>query len=286
MAGLPVKFYVPWSKIDPSMQHGGIPNGLAGYVAPDLGDNPTTNNRSLVTIFYELNAATSAVSMHPMADVEGFPGRDLVEEALKAMQTFAERLITNTHTHATRFFVHTHCAPPTEHFKLNGIRYPLRNSFGDEFIYWCLATLVELAENNRNGAHKGLDPKGSQVVINALYSWKSDVMKFYFGKEVAGEISERELLSLFETINTPNPFYPDETAQTPSKEATDEALTGLDVLKWLPTDPDWSMFAQLETRRFTPERIFQPEGTDQTTEDVRSEQGHTAPGEATGGPTV
>lgn len=286
MAGLPEKFYIPWSVVDPALQHGGVPGGLEGFIAPDLGDNPMSNNRTLVDIFYELSMGVASVSMHPQADVEGFPGRGLVEEALKCTQTFAEKVICNTHTYATKFFYHTHCIPPSEHFRFNGIRYPLRNGFGDTFVYYGVATLVELAENNRNGAHKGLDPKASQIILNALYDWKGEVMKYFFGKEIAGEISEREMLEMFANINTPNPFYPDVTAETPDEDDTDEALTGLDVLKWLPTKEDWAMFHQLEARRYTPERVFQPEGTDQTTEDVRTDTTHTAEGLSTGGPQV
>ena len=286
MAGLPEKFYVPWSTIDPALQHGGIPGGLEGFIAPDLGDNPTSNNRTLVDIFYELSMGIAAVSMHPMADVEGFPGRSLVEEALKCTQTFAEKVICNTHTYATKFFYHTHCIPPTEHFRFNGIRYPLRNGFADNFVYYGVATLVELAENNRNGAHKGLDPKASMVILNALYDWKGEVMKYYFGREIAGEISEREMMSLFENVNVPNPFYPDISADQPDPGEVAEALTGFDVLKWLPSDVDWTTLSNLESRRYTPERVYQPEGTDQTTEDVRTEHAHTSPDMSTGGPTV
>lgn len=282
---MPEKYYKPWSEIDPNMTHGGIADELGRFVAPDLGDNPTSQNRTLVTIFQEYNLSLMAVSMAPYSDVRGFPDRRLIEECLKVAQTLAERVITNTHTHATKFFSHTHAIPPTEHFKLMPIRYPLGNTFADEFVYWGIGTLVELAENNRNAVHKSLDPAASEVILRGMYSWKADVMKFWFAKEVAGEISDKELDDLFANVKLANPFYPDVTAEKPSEGEVAEALTGLDVLKWLPEENDWTVFAQLRRRRHFPERVLQPEAAMPTTEDVTPHNTTTA-ATSTGGPQI
>ena len=284
---MPPKYYRPWSEVDPSMTHGGIADELGRFVAPDLGDNPTSQNRTMVTIFQEFNLSLTAISMHPYSDVKGFPDRALIEESLKVAQTFAERVITNTHTHATKFFSHTHAIPPTEHFKLMPIRYPLGNTFADEFVYWGLGTLVEIAENNRNALHKSLDPTASEIVLRGMYSWKADVMKFWFAKEVAGEISDAELDELFASLKLPNPFYPDVTSDKPEAGDVVKALTGLDVLKWLPDEPDWTVFAQLRRRRHQPERVLQPEASMPTTEDVTPHNTMTSPDAlSTGGPQI
>ena len=282
---MPKKYYVPWSDIDPALRHGGISDELGGFVAPDLGDNPSSSNRTLVGLFRHFNQAVASISMHPISDKEGFPDKALVDESLKAVQTFMEMVITSTHSHASKFFSNTHAIPPVEHFQLNAIRFPLRSQFAADFVFYGLGTLVEIAENNRNSAHKGIDPDCAETLLAGMYDWKAEQMKFWFGKEVAGEISDREMAEMYEAVTTPNPFYPDITAETPDDEDVEDALTGVDVMKWLPTKADWTMFDQLRRRRYKPERVFQPEAVRHTTEDVRTPDTHTAPS-GTGGPNV
>lgn len=285
---MPTQFYVPWAQVDPDLKHGGIPDELAvGWVAPDLGDNKFTTNRDIQNITWMLSQVAASISMHPEAESEAFPGRRLVEEAIKGMDTITERVVDVTHTHATKFFSFTHAVPPVSAFKLNAIRYPVRNQFADDFIHYCIGTMVELAENNRNAVHQGLDPTAANIIMEPLYNWKATVMKYWFDKEVAGEISAEELNTLYAGIGKPKPSYPDTTAETPSEADTAAALTGLDVLAWFPTASDWTKFAELQVRRYTPERVLQPEGARQTTEDVRFEQGHNADGTvSTGGPSI
>lgn len=286
---MPQKYYIPWEQVDPALKHGGIPDELAGmFVAPDLGDNPTSSNRTLVSVFYEWSQAVASVSMHPLATVEGHPDKAIVDEALRATQTFMERVITSTHSHASKFFYNTHAIPPVEHFRFNAIRSPeiLRNQFAADFVFYGIGALVELAENNRNGVHKGIDPDAAEVLLAGMYDWKGEQMKYWFGKEIAGEISDREMAELYDKVTVPNPFYPDRTSDQPPPEETKEALTGIDVMTWIPTENDWTTFSHLRRRRYKAERVHQPEGVLHTTEDVRTESLHNAPGTNTGGPTV
>jgi hypothetical protein len=48
---IPQEFHQPWSEIDPSGAHGGIPGELGEYVGARLGDNPATKNVDMFTIF-------------------------------------------------------------------------------------------------------------------------------------------------------------------------------------------------------------------------------------------
>jgi hypothetical protein len=266
---MPTKFTKPWPDIDPSLRHGSIPGETAeGWVGPDLGDNLMTTNRDTHRIVYSLSQIATAISMNPEADMQGFPGRRLVEESLMAAATFVEMVVDVTHTHATKFFAFTHAVPPTSVFKVTPIRYPVRSQFADDFLHYTIGTIIELAETNRNAAHQGLDPKASNIILEALWTWKAQVMKFWFDKEVSGEISSRELADLYAGKIRAVPSYPDETSETPEAAAVSDALTGVDVLAWLPTEADWTKFAELQERRYKAEVTFQPEDTRQTTEDV------------------
>lgn len=266
---MPTKFYKPWNEIDPSLQHGGIPGELAaGWVGADLGDNRTTTNKDMHNITYWLSQALTAVSMNPEADAQGMPGRRLVEQCLKVAETFTEMVVDVTHSHASKFFAFTHAIPPTNTFKITPIRYPVRSLFAEEFLHYGIGTLVELVENNRNALHKGLDSQASNIILEATWTWKAGVMKYWFDKEVAGEISTMELEELYRGIRRSVPSYPDETGDTPEEGAVAQMLAGLDVLAWVPQPADWTKFAELRNRRFEPEAIFQPEATRQSTEDV------------------
>lgn len=285
---MPEKFYVPWDNIDPTLQHGGVEGELGnGWVAPDVGDNPTSTNYDIVGLFKDLNMYAAAISMHPEADSENLPGRALLETALKATSTFFEQVVDKTKTHATSFFAFSHAIPPVNHFTMSPIRFPVRNATANEFVHYCIGTLVELAESSRNALHKGLDPETSSIVLAPLYTWKADIMKYFFDIEVEGEVSPEELLRIFTGIAKPVLSYPDVTADRPTNEQVSEVLTGYDVLAFIPTAGDWAKFAELRLRRFKPERILQPEGARPTTEDVRNESGFTndgVPVTGTGGP--
>jgi hypothetical protein len=266
---LPTKFTKPWSAVDPSMQHGGIPGGLSeGWVGADLTDNLSTTNKDIHSTVYWLSQALTAVSMNPEADAQGMPGKRLVEQCLSVARTFTEMVVDCTHTHASKFFAFTHAIPPSNMFKITPIRYPVRSIFAEEFLHYGIGTLIELAENNRNAVHKGLDSQASNVILEATYTWKAGVMKYWFDKEVAGEISTAELENLYMGLTRSVPSYPDVTAETPETGDVAEALSGLDVLAFVPTNADWTKFAELRNRRFEPEAIFQPEAARPATEDM------------------
>lgn len=282
---MPTKFTKDWEDIDPSLRHGGIPSQTTdGWVGPDLNDNTQTTNRDIQNLVYMLCQIATAISMNPEADAQGFPGRRIMEDALKAMATFVERVVDVTHTHSTKFFAFTHAVPPVSQFKVTPIRYPVRSQFADDFLHYAIGTIVELAESNRNAVHQGLDPNAANIILEALWNWKATVMKYWFDKEVAGEISSAELAELYSNISRLQPSYPDVTAETPSDAAVSVALTGLDVLAWMPTEADWTKFADLQQRRYSPEVIFQPESTRQVTEDVLPAGGVTVSPTSTGGP--
>jgi hypothetical protein len=281
---LPTKFTKPWSEIDPAMRHGGIPGGLeAGWVGADLTDNLSTTNKDISSAVYWLSQALTAVSMNPEADAQGMPGKRLVDQCLRVSRTFTEIIVDCTHTHASKFFAFTHAIPPASMFKITPIRYPVRSIFAEEFLHYGIGTLIELAENNRNAVHKGLDSQASNIILEATYAWKASVMKYWFDKEVAGEISTQELENLYSSLNRSVPSYPDETAETPAPGDVAMELSGLDVLAFVPTDSDWTKFAELRNRRFEPEAIFQPEETRQATEDMLPAGGVNP--QSTGGPT-
>ena len=272
---MPTKFYRPWADIDPDLKHGGIDGELAPYfVGPDLNDNSTTKNPDQLRIFMEVQAVGQSISMAPESMKQGAPGRRIVEEALKGINTVFERVVDVTHTDATRFFEWCHAIPPNLGFALAPIRFPLRQEFANQFVHYCIGTLVETAELNRNANHAGLDPNSAEKLIAPLYNWKANVMKYYFDLEVAGELSRAEMNDLFEGKYRPGPTVspPDQTAERPDKAALEEALSGADVMQWFPSDADWANFARLASERYVPERIYQPEGSLATTEDVAYEQ--------------
>lgn len=284
---MPEKFVRAWPDVDPNLKHGGIAgvtdNG--GWVGADINDNLSTTNKDLHSIVYWLSQALTSVSMNPEADAQGMPGKRLVDQCLKVAETFTEMVVDVTHSHASKFFQFTHAVPPRNWFKITPIMYPVRSSFADDFLHYGIGTIIELAENNRNSLHKGLDSQASNIILEATYTWKAQVMRYWFDKETAGDISTRELESLYQNVRRSVPSYPDETMDTADPEAVQEALSGLDVLAWVPTNSDWTKFAELRNRRYEPEAIFQPEDTRQTTEDVLPPTGVNPSPISTGGPT-
>jgi hypothetical protein len=281
---MPTKFYKPWGEVDPSLKHGGIDGELAPYfVGPDLGDNPITKNTDLVSIFNAVRNVTQAISMSPEAMKQGYPGRRIVEEALRGINTIFERIVDVTHTDANRFFEWMHAIPPNLTFPLAPIRFPLRQEFANQFVHYGLGTLVEVAELNRNANHAGLDPQSADVLIAPLYNWKATVLKYYFDLEVAGELSREEMAELFDGKYRPGPTVspPDDTAERPDTADLTEALTGIDVIQFFPSNEDWANFGRLANERYVPERILQPEGSLSTTEDVAYEHAvHATSGES------
>ena len=272
---MPTKFFKSWIDVDPELKHGGIDGELAPYfVAPDLNDNTITKNPDLVSIFSAVRNVSQSISMSPESMKQGAPGRRIVEEALRGMNTVLEKIVDVTHTDATRFFEWCHAIPPNLVYPLAPIRFPLRQEFANQFVHYGIGLMVEIAELNRNANHAGLDPQSADRLVSPLYNWKANVIKYYFDLEVQGELSRAEMSELFDGKYRPGPTvsYPDDSAERPDSSALEEALNGADVVQWFPSSEDWANFARLSDARYVPERIFQPEGALSTTEDVAYEQ--------------
>lgn len=272
---LPINFWIPWSDVDPALTHGGIAGELEGqFVAPRLGDNPSTKNTDMLTCFHALRDASASLSMHPSANNEGPPMRNEVEESLVAWNWVAERVLDRIQPTSNRLFQWCHATPPTINFDVRPIRFPLRQEFLHGAIYMLIGTMVECAESNANGFHSGIDPQSAHKILAPLYHWKANTIKDWFDQEVAGEISEAELQALFLNIDRPGPnIVPSgETQPAPGSDQISAVLTGVDVLQWFPTEQDWVIFGNKRMELYYPERIFQPEAGMRTTEDVAPEQ--------------
>lgn len=267
---IPQEFWQPWSEIDPTLRHGGIPDGLTGFVAARLGDNPRTCNADLKTIFSALNDAAAALSMHPEADREGPPLRNLVEETLRALNWILERIQDRTKTTSTAFFMWTHATPPLDTLKVRPIRFPLRSTLAHSAVYYLLGTMVETAENNASSYHSGLDPSSAHRIIAPLLHLKANIIRDWFDQEVSGEISLTELMAIFEGVSQPGPTIVPQGQSMPLPDAqrVQEALAGVDLIQWYPSDEHWTIFGRKSAVQFKPERIWQPEATQHTTEDV------------------
>ena len=270
---MPQKFWVPWSEVDPTMIHGGVPGELTEFVAPDIGDNKTTKNVDQVRIFGVVRDIAQSISMSPEAMKEGEPRRRIVEECLKATNDILEKALDRSSSSSTRTFEWCHAVPPAVGFALSPIRFPLRQDFANEFVHYMIGTLVEIAELNCNANHAGLGINDVSKIIAPVYQWKANVIKHYFDLEVAGEISNAELDELFAPVKRPGPTVSpsDQSAPLPDSMAVQEALSGIDVIQWYPTDDNWAVFGNLDRNRYVPERVYQPEGAYPTTEDVAYE---------------
>ncbi len=278
---MPSKFHIPWGELDPTFRHGGIDGELENqFVSPDLGDNWQTKNVDNLKIFRTLNEVATSISMHHESDKEGYPGRSLVEEVLRGLNLINEQIVDVSKSCSTRFFGWTHAIPPVNDYDVRPVRFPLRNNFAQEVVHYLIGDMVECAELNRNGSHAGLDPQSANVLIAPLYNLKANVIKYYFDTEVAGELSSFELDSIMGGKFRPGPTvsYPDETAELPDAADVIEAMNGADVVQWFPTEPNWVVFGKLARDRYTPERIYQPEGKRSVTEDVAPESGTMADG--------
>lgn len=273
--GMPTKFVVPWSQIDPNGLHGGLPNVVGdGWVAPDINDNAISTNYDIVGLFNDLMRYGTAVSMHVEADMDALPGQSLVNECLRAANTFFEDVADRTKTQATGMFSFQHAIPPVNKFQLTPVMYPVASTFAMEFLHYTIGTLVSLSENSRNSAHKGLDPEAAHVILGPLYAWKADVMKIWFNYEVEGEISAKELASAMATVRARRVLStPDETDERPADSTMVEVLSGMNVLNWVPATADWALFSDNRMSRYSPERIRQPENSRAVTEDALPNSG-------------
>jgi hypothetical protein len=218
--------------------------------------------------------------MSPEADVQGPPGRNIVEEVLNSINFIFERILDRTITVATKTHEWTHAIPPAQGFQLQPIRFPLRQSFASRVVHYMIGSLVEVAEMNRNGNHSGIDVSTSKRMLSALFYMKCQIAKDYFDVEPYGEISMDELIDIMSGIKpVPQTITPSgEEQQLPDMAAVNEALDGEDMLQWYPNDANWVIFASKEAALYKPERTWQPEATNQTTEDVAPPTGTAAPG--------
>ena len=270
---IPQKFHRPWNEIDPAMTDGGIPGELTEFVGPDLGDNPRTKNQDIKTIFTAIMTTAASISMAPEANKEGPPGRNIVEEVLRALNFIFERILDRTQTLSTSTFEWCHATPPYEYLMLRPVRYPLRQTFADQTIHYLLGTLVETAEMNRNANHSSLDPNTAERIMAPLYHLKSLIAKDYFDVEVSNEVSLQEMIAMMTGVKKIGPVV------VPSGESQNlvddtklaDALSGIDLLQWYPDGKNWVTFGEKMVTMYHAERIWQPEGAYPTTEDVASE---------------
>lgn len=270
---IPQEFHQPWSEIDPTGAHGGLPGALGEYVGARLGDNPQTKNIDVHTIFSVTRDCAASLSMHPYANVEGPPEQGFVEKVLRALNYIMERMMDRTKTQATGFFTWCHATPPMLNFTQRPIRYPLRNIFAHTAIYHLLGDMVEIAENNANGYHSWMDPSASLRVLGPLVHFKGNLIRDWFDQEVAEEISLEELSNLFKDVARPGPTVvpTGESQPTPTPEDTGEVMTGAKVIQWYPTKELWAVFARKRAELFKAENIWQPEGAGAATEDIAPE---------------
>jgi hypothetical protein len=270
---MPQEFHQPWSEIDPSGGHGGIPGELGEYVGARLGDNPRTKNIDMHTIFQVVRDCAAALSVHPAANMEGPPDQKVVEETLRGLNYILERMLDRTKTQATGSFFWEHATPPFLNFRQRPIRYPLRSIFVNSVIYHLLGDMVEVAEMNVNAQHSWMDPSTAQRVMAPLIHLKGNIIRDWFDQECADEVSLDELSGLFAKITRPGPsIVPAGTSQeAPSTEDTNEALSGVNVIQWFPSPEQWNIFSRKRTELMKTERIWQPEGAGTTTEDVAPE---------------
>ena len=281
MVTVPQNFFQPWSEVDPDGAHGGVPGALANFVAPRLGDNPTTKNVDMLTIFAAVRDTAASISMAPTANAEGPPGRPLVEEVLRGLNLSIERILDRTQVASSGYFEWRHATPPCDTFTLRPIRYPLRSEFARRAVFFFLGTLVEVAENSANARHTGLDPSQARDLLGGLLSLKASIAKDWFDKEVEGEITLDELNTMFAGVERPGPTIvpAGESQPTPSDQAVTDALSGISLIQWYPTEGEWQVFGRKHTEQYKPERIWQPEGAIGTTEDVAPEDPTPAPGQ-------
>lgn len=267
---IPEKFHQPWVEIDPTGQHGGLPGELGEFVGARLGDNPTTRNIDLLTIFNAVRDSAASLSMAPTAHLEGPPDRNIVEEVLRAINWCAERIMDRTRTSSTAMFQWTHAVPPTIDFAQRPIRFPLRNGFASDAVFHLIGTLVEIAESNANGNHSSLDPSSAHRLISPILHLKANIIRDWFDQEVAGEITLAELTAMFQGVARPGPTIvpAGESQPTPEPAAVTEALAGVDLIQWYPGEEHWTIFGRKRDEQYKPERIWQPEGSLATTEDV------------------
>jgi hypothetical protein len=279
---VPQNFFQPWAEIDPEQTHGGLPGALEDFVGPRLGDNPTTKNIDMLTLFGAVRDTAASISMAPTANAEGPPGRPLVEEILLGLNLCIERILDRTRVASSGYFEWRHATPPCDTFALRPIRYPLRNEFARRAIFFFLGTLVEVAENSANARHSGLDPSQARDLLGGLLTLKASIAKDWFDKEVEGEITLEELNQMFAGVERPGPTIvpPGQSQPSPSDEVVTEALAGISLIQWFPNESDWQIFGKKHTEQYKPEPIWQPEGAVGTTEDVAPEN----PTPATGPP--
>lgn len=271
---LPQKFHIPWESIDPELRHGGVPGELAGeYVGPDLGDNKRTLNLDMVTVFAACRDVASALSVHPSADTEGHPVRNAIEETLKGTNYVSERILDRISASSNRMFSWTHATPPAHGFRVRPIRFPLRNSFLHNTVFTLIGTLVEIAENNANGHHSRIAPASSAAILAPLWHLRANIARDWFDLEVGGELSVEELAAVFEGVAPKEPAFvaQGDSHPLPSQQAVSDALAGIDVLRWHPTEEHWAVFGKKVDALYTAERLFQPEGALRATEDIAPE---------------
>ena len=279
-------FFQPWSELDPSGAHGGIPGELGRMVGPRLGDNLKTRNADCHYLFHHLQLTASSISRHAYADRDDpLPNRMIMQHVIKGVNSLAVILKTRIRTQLDDHVMYSHARPGQQSFSLFPIMFPVRQPWANSVIYRLIGLSVELAENSANDLHAGIPASRGIDLIRHLGKLKQDLMLEFFRLEPQGFVDYRELLQMQATTHQRGAEVTPigETEPRATNEAVNDHRAGTAVLSWEPNDGDWQKFAELELEMFSAENILQPEGTVFTTEDVApqtttSASGGTVPG--------
>jgi len=266
---VPERFYIPWNQVNGATSlPGGFPGELGDFVAADLGDNAQTRNSAAVRLYDAVQEVATTLSTHPYADLQGYPERSMVEESLLGCNSILQKIVDRTQASSDSLYKWVHRTPPYRSFGLMPIRYPVRNPFLSEVVFNLIGLLGEIAEANANTLHRGFDIRTGRQFLRTPLLIKSDIARDFFDIEVAGEISDDELRELFTGITTKVVPRPGDTASAPSAEAVAEAMAGVAIIDWQPSDVHWAVFGKKRDSAFDIERITQPEAGRTTTEDA------------------
>jgi len=247
-------FHVPYTgTIGPDM-----PGHASDFVIANIGEHKVTNNSDLWLLIDRVQAEAQSLGNSP-AFVQPIVDPQFIRDTLLAIDRVRAMAVGMLISQASGFFTRRFGGPSQKAHALAPIMYPGVNRIGAVVVESFLCSLHQAPRVNSNMFDQGLLSEDCATVLHSLISAKGRIMRQLFQKELAGELSPAELTALFEgsTLQPPSQrptgaaALANETVPAPDAAQLTEALSGVDVVTWVPTDGDWAICATV-LKRMTP----------------------------------
>ena len=196
-------------------------------------------------------------------------GKDLVGSTLSAINRCFTSVSARVVTHANQLYSSTFGGPLAYQYMQIPIRWTGESPEALKYVLKFVEALYQIPQVRSNTIDNGLPSEHAAIIMQPLFALKAEIMKLRFRKEVQGDVSPQELDAIFRGSNLQPPLRHsfddhrdsssitasedaaamlDESAKSPTVETAEQAMSGLDVWTWVPSQADWITFGEIARR--------------------------------------